>query len=206
MAYSDAGGVYLLGAGGGAAQRLMETPAPVTALAFRPDGKLIAAGLSNGQLACAHLPSGQRWLKQAHDALVSAVLFSPDGALLATVPGPRRTAWHHGASATRFAQRSAIAMALGSGTGDVFSRRTRRRVFGMSRRPPGMCRSISPTGRRRDLHRQDGSARPPRGDQSRGGLVWDHGDRRLRSPARRGRWRAASPPAAPISSARAAAA
>jgi WD40 repeat protein len=58
-------------------------PGPVHALAFSPDGELLASGGSEGILRLWQPPNNSWWLK-GHQESVLAIAFSPDGRYLAT--------------------------------------------------------------------------------------------------------------------------
>lgn len=66
----------------------------IHAIAFSPDGDLIAAGHENGDIELVMADKGKvdYVLRSKHDAVIHAVAFSPDGKLLATT-GDDRSIW-----------------------------------------------------------------------------------------------------------------
>jgi WD40 repeat protein len=59
----------------------------VNVMAFSPDGRLLAAGTTRGEMRVWHVPDGILLLRstlQGHGGYVWSVAFSPDGALLAS--------------------------------------------------------------------------------------------------------------------------
>lgn len=65
-----------------------DTFAAIYALAYSPDGALLAAGTANGGIRLWQLPRGEPWLAiQDPAGTVYSVAFSPDGALLASAGG-----------------------------------------------------------------------------------------------------------------------
>jgi WD40 repeat protein/tRNA A-37 threonylcarbamoyl transferase component Bud32 len=62
-----------------------EPKTPVTALAFSPDGKLLACGTSKGRVRLLAVPTGERvGLFSAHTRMIQQIAFHRDGELLAT--------------------------------------------------------------------------------------------------------------------------
>jgi WD40 repeat protein len=58
---------------------------PVSSVAFSPDGQLLAAGISNGDIQMRDVPTGTLIRTLAgHTAAVRGLAFSPDGSLLAS--------------------------------------------------------------------------------------------------------------------------
>ena len=68
----------------------LDRRAPVSAVAFSPDGALIASGSEDHMVRVWHLPTG-RLLRRldGHSSAVTAVAFSPDGSTIASASNDR---------------------------------------------------------------------------------------------------------------------
>jgi len=66
----------------------------VNAVAFSPDGRLLASGGSGGEVKLFDAESGELWRSwEAHDGGVDAISFSPDGKLLASASDHTAKLW-----------------------------------------------------------------------------------------------------------------
>jgi len=79
-------GIQLLSTFDGSEVVFAPIPAGVLAMAYRADGRIIAAGDPEGWLRIVDAPSGKElWRKQAHQGSISWVAFSSDGSTLVSV-------------------------------------------------------------------------------------------------------------------------
>jgi WD40 repeat protein len=73
---------------GGASPRTLEIPEGISALAFSPDGKLLAIGEKSGAVRFVTIVDGAEAARFPVGGAVESLVFSPDGALLgARIPG-----------------------------------------------------------------------------------------------------------------------
>jgi WD40 repeat protein len=81
-------GVMLSINGGGAPPRMLEIPQGISALAFSPDGELLAIGEKGGAVRFVNVGAGAETARFSVGGTVERLVFSPDGALLGIrIPG-----------------------------------------------------------------------------------------------------------------------